>query len=115
VTELPMAYIYGLLAVDRKVFSKISPEDQQIVRQTMGRVFREIDRKNRTDNIEALKVLDNLGIQFVKPVLGTENDWFAVAAALTQRLVDSGVVSKSMVDVLDGHLEAYRSRRAEKK
>ena len=115
VTELPMAYIYGLLAVDRKVFSKISPEDQQIVRQTMGRVFREIDRKNRADNIEALKVLGNLGIQFVKPDLGTEGDWFAVAAGLTQRLVDSGVVSKTMVSALDGHLEAYRARRAEKK
>jgi TRAP-type C4-dicarboxylate transport system substrate-binding protein len=114
-TELPMAYIYGLLAVDRKVFSKISSEDQEVVRQTMERVFREIDRKNRTDNIEALKVLRNLGIQFVQPVLGTEGDWFAVAAGLTQRLVDSGVVSKTMVNVLDGHLEAYRSRRSEKK
>lgn len=91
-TELPMAYIYGLLAIGRKVFSKISPEDQEIVRQTMERVFREIDRQNRTDNIEALKVLRNLGIQFVKPALGTEGDWFAVAAGLTQRLVDSGVV-----------------------
>jgi TRAP-type C4-dicarboxylate transport system substrate-binding protein len=114
VTELPMAYVYGLLAVDRKVFSKISPEDQEIVRQTMERVFREIDRQNRTANIEALKVLRNLGIQFVQPVLGNEGDWFAVAAELTQRLVDSGVVSKTMVNVLDGHLEAYRSRRSEK-
>ena len=47
-TELPMAYIYGLLAVDRKAFSKIPPEDQEVVRRTMGRIFREIDRQNRT-------------------------------------------------------------------
>jgi hypothetical protein len=56
-----------------------------------------------------------LGIQFVQPVLGTEGDWFAVAAGVTQRLVDSGVVSKTIVNVLDGHLEAYRSQRSEKK
>jgi TRAP-type C4-dicarboxylate transport system substrate-binding protein len=51
-TELPMAYVYGLLAVDRQVFSEISPEDQKIVHDAMGRVFQEIDRQNRTDNIE---------------------------------------------------------------
>ena len=114
-TELPMAYIYGLLAVDRKAFSKIPPEDQEVVRRTMERIFREIDRQNRTANIEALKVLRNLGIQFVEPVLGTEGDWFAFAAGLTQRLVDSGAVSETMVNELDGHLETYRSRGSEKK
>ena len=113
-TELPMAYIYGLLAVDRKAFSKIPPEDQEVVRRTMERIFREIDRQNRTANIEALKVLRNLGIQFVEPVLGTEGDWFAFAAGLTQRLVDSGAVSETMVNELDGHLETYRSRGSEK-
>jgi TRAP-type C4-dicarboxylate transport system substrate-binding protein len=113
-TELPMAYVYGLLAVDRQVFSKISPEDQKIVQDAMGRVFQEIDRQNRTDNIEALSVLRNLGIQFVKPAPGAEEGWFAVAARVTQQLVDSGVISKTMVSVLDGHLEAYRSLRAEK-
>jgi TRAP-type C4-dicarboxylate transport system substrate-binding protein len=113
-TELPMAYVYGLLAVDRQVFSKISPEDQKIVQDAMGRVFQEIDRQNRTDNIEALSVLRNLGIQFVKPAPGAEEGWFAVAARVTQQLVDSGVISKTMVSVLDGHLEVYRSLRAEK-
>jgi TRAP-type C4-dicarboxylate transport system substrate-binding protein len=110
-----MAYIYGLLAVDRKAFSKIPPQDQEVVRRTMERIFREIDRQNRTANIEALKVLGNLGIQFVEPVLGTEGDWFAFAAGLSQRLVDSGAVSETMVNELDGHLEAYRSRGSEKK
>jgi TRAP-type C4-dicarboxylate transport system substrate-binding protein len=114
-TELPLAYVYGLMVVERRAFMKISPKDQEIVRQAMEHVFEEIDRQNRTANIEALKVLRNLGIQFVEPVLGTEGDWFAVAAGVTQRLVDSGVVSKTIVNVLDGHLEAYRSQRSEKR
>ena len=78
-------------------------------------ILREIDRQNRSDNIEALKVLRNLGIQFVKPDLGTDGDWYAVAAGFTRRLIDSGVVSETVVKDLDGHLEAYRSRRSEKK
>jgi len=113
-TELPMAYVYGLLAVDRQVFSKISPQDQKIVHDAMGRVFQEIDRQNRTDNIEALSVLRNLGIQFVKPTPGAEEGWLAVAARVTQQLVDSGVISKTMVNDLDGHLKTYRSQRSGK-
>ncbi|MGD2185181.1 MAG: TRAP transporter substrate-binding protein DctP [Desulfobacterales bacterium] len=113
-TELPMAYVYGLLVVDRKVFSKISPEDQKTVRQIMGRTWQAIDHQNRTDNIEALKVLRNLGVQFVKPVSAVEKEWFDVAAGVTQRLIDMGVVSQTMVDDLDGHLKTYRSRGSEK-
>jgi TRAP-type C4-dicarboxylate transport system substrate-binding protein len=100
--------------VDRKVFAKISPEDQKIVRQTMGRTWQEIDQQNRTDNIEALKVLNKMGIEFVKPAPDDENDWFALAAGVTQRLLDSGAVSKKMVNALDSNLKAYRSLRSEK-
>jgi TRAP-type C4-dicarboxylate transport system substrate-binding protein len=113
-TEMPLIYVFGTLAVDRKAFAKISPEDQKIVRQTMGRIWQEIDQQNRTDNIEALQVLNKMGVEFVKPTADDENDWFAVAAGVTRQLVDSGVVSKKMVNILDGHLNAYRSLRSEK-
>jgi len=112
-TEMPLLYVFGILAVDRKAFAKISPEDQKIVRQTMGRTWQELDQQNRSDNIEALKVLNNLGIEFVKPTPDDENDWFAVAAGVTRQLVDSGIVSKEMVNILDGHLKVYRSQRSE--
>jgi TRAP-type C4-dicarboxylate transport system substrate-binding protein len=114
ITEMPLVYVFGILAVDRKAFAKISLEDQKIVRQIMGRTWQEINQQNRTDNIEALKVLNKMGIEFVKPAADDENDWFAVAAGITQRLVDSGVVSKKIVNILDGNLKAYRSRRSEK-
>ena len=113
-TELPLIYVFGLLAVDQKAFSKISIEDQNIVRRTMGRVFREIDRQNRSANIEALSVLRDSGIKFVQPDIRDENNWLEIATGLTQRLVDSGLISKKMVNVLDENLEAFRARRSEK-
>jgi TRAP-type C4-dicarboxylate transport system substrate-binding protein len=112
-TELPIVYVYGLLAVERKAFGKISPDDQEIIRKTMGRVFRQIDRQNRTDNNEALKVLRKQGIQFVKPSTANADDWFTVAAGVTQRLIDLGIVSKTIVGVLDSNLQAYRSQKSD--
>ena len=113
-TEMPLAYIFGFLAVDKKAFGKISAEDQNIVRQAMERTWQEINRQNRSDNIEALTVLNKMGIKFVKPGDAEKKDWFEVASGVTRQLVDTGIVSQQMVDMLDNHLKDFRSRRSEK-
>lgn len=109
-TDVPLAYVYGMLAVDRKTFAKISPEDQKIVRDTMKQVFRNMDQNNRQRNVEALKVLRKHGIQFVKLDTKTEDQWHDVASTVTGRIVEVGDVSRSMMDMLDGHLKDYRSQ-----
>jgi TRAP-type C4-dicarboxylate transport system substrate-binding protein len=109
-TDVPLAYVYGMLAVDRKTFAKISPEDQKIVRDTMKQVFRNMDQSNRKNNVEALKVLRKHGIQFVKLDAKTEDQWHDVASTVTGRLVEAGDVSRKMMDMLDGHLKDYRSQ-----
>lgn len=111
-TDMPLAYVYGMLAVDRKVFEQITPDDQKIVRDIMGGVFRGIDQKNRKDNVEALKVLRKHGIQFVKPDSVTENQWHEVASAVSQRLIQAGKVSRNMVNTLHNHLRNHRSQIA---
>jgi TRAP-type C4-dicarboxylate transport system substrate-binding protein len=109
-TDMPLAYVYGMLAIDRKVFAKISPEDQKNVRDIMHQVFGDMDHKNRKNNVEALRVLGNHGIQFVKLDSETENQWHQAASAVAERLIEVGGVSRHMMDLLDGHLRDYRSQ-----
>ena len=45
--DMPVMYLYAVLAVDRRAFRKISSDDQKIVRNVMGRIFRNIDKQNR--------------------------------------------------------------------
>ena len=66
-TETPLLYIYGVLAVDDRAFQKLSAEQQMVVRDVMGRAFSEIDRQNRIDNVKALQALKDQGIEFVAP------------------------------------------------
>lgn len=68
ITDLPMLYLFGVLAIDKPAFDEISPADQQIVRETMARVIKEIDQKSRDDNREAIAALQNQGIQLIKPM-----------------------------------------------
>jgi TRAP-type C4-dicarboxylate transport system substrate-binding protein len=109
-TQIPVAYVFGLLAVDRKAFEKISAADRQIVQDVMGRVFRDIDRRNRKDNIAALEVLRKNGIKIFKPTEDSIKDWLGLASAVNGRLVESGELSQDILNVLEKHLNEYRSR-----
>ena len=45
ITELPLSYIVGVLAIDQKAFNKIDAPDQAVVREVMLRVFKDIVNK----------------------------------------------------------------------
>ena len=108
----PFLYIYGVLAVDREVFKKISPNDQQIFRNIMGNVFKDLDRRNREDNIKAMEALHKQGITFIKPSPDAFKKWFQDASEVPRRLVETGRLSQEMVDTLESLLREYRSKES---
>lgn len=108
--EIPLLYLYGMLAVDRKAFARISHGDQEIVRKIMTRVFREIDRRNREDNVKALEVLRKQGIQFVKPSRAALAEWHSRSSSVVRELTQKGKFSRDILKILEGHLVAYRSQ-----
>lgn len=106
----PFLYIYGVLAVARKVFEKLSLDDQRVFREIMGRVFKELDRLNRQDNVKAKEALRKQGIEFIKPDADDLKQWYDNAAAIPERLVKAGKLSREMVNTLESLLEDYRSK-----
>ena len=109
--EEPFLYIYGVFAVDRKVFSKISPEDQQVFREIMGHVFSDLNRINRQDNVNALKTLRKQGIEFIKVPAASLAKWYNDAAAVPKRLIEAGRLSQEMAYTLENLLKEYRSKQ----
>ncbi len=67
ITDLPMLYLFGVLAIDKPAFDEITAADQQIVRDVMAKAIKEIDQHSRQDNQQALTALQNQGIQLIKP------------------------------------------------
>lgn len=104
----PFLYIYGVLAVDRKAFKKLSVDDQKVFREIMGRIFQELDRLNRADNVKALEALRKQGIEFVKPSAELLAEWYHDASAVPERLIQRGRLSPEMVDKLERLLKEYR-------
>lgn len=107
-TDMPFLYVCGVLAVDRRAFSKIGPEDQAVVREVMAETFRKIDRRNREDNVAALEALRGQGVEFVRPSDAALADWRARAETVPERLVAADRLSPEAVKMLETALKEFR-------
>lgn len=108
-TDLPMTYFVGTLAIDRKAFSKIDTTDQAIVREVMARVFREIDLQNRKDNLAAYAALIKQGIKPVKPTAQELAEWARFSGIASEQMEKQGIVSPQAASQFNAHLAAFRN------
>ncbi len=108
--NLPLIYIYSLVAIDKKAFSKLSASDQEIVEKTMNSLFNEIDAENRKDNKKGYDALIAQGIEVTEPDAADMPAWRALAEASIRELVDSGQITKESLNMYKGLLEEFRQQ-----
>ncbi len=111
--DVPLMYIYGVLIIDKKDFSRLSVEDQNTVRKIMKNIFDQLNRINREDNIEAKEALRNQGIKFIDPSQKALEEWKKKASNVPQQLIEQGRLSAEILETLKHHLDQYRSQQAE--
>jgi len=107
-TDTPISYFTATLAIDRKAFMRINPEDRALVRAVMTQVFKDIDRQNRLDNVKAREALHHQGITFVPVPAVVLAEWKRAAATARQQLIKMGVYTPRMLNTLKDHLDTYR-------
>ncbi|MDX1516275.1 MAG: TRAP transporter substrate-binding protein DctP [Woeseiaceae bacterium] len=111
-TELPLAYTLGFMAVDKKAFDNLSVEDKAIVREVMTRTYENFDRENLVDNKGARDALLNSGIESV-PFDDSELERIRdVLHASNRKLGERGVFTLAVYDEMLRHVDAYRQQQA---
>ncbi len=113
VTELPLVYTMGFMAVNKRAFDKIAPGDQAIVREIMNETYREFDAQNLVDNREARDALINAGI---KSVPYEHKTYLAIRERLARsndELGKAGAFSRELFDEMMGHIADYRRQQAD--
>ena len=111
-TELPVSYAMGVFALDARVFGSLSGEDQQVLREVMGEVMRDIDRASREDNRRAAEVMTNTGVM---PVAVTNTDIESLRSTIEMihpTLRRRSDVDVAMFDEILAVLAEYRAQRA---
>ena len=105
--NLPLVYIYSMLAMDMKVYSKASSTDQDTVMKILDEVFELVGRETRSDNERALQALKKIGITFLEPI--NKAEWQAAADLSVQKLMRSGEISGEVVNTYLELLKNFRS------
>lgn len=109
ITDTPLIYLVGLVAIQKKVFNRISVADQEIVREVIGDVAIELDKLTRTSNVKAAEALKQQGIEFIKPEAEEIARWRVLADQSIENLIAGGAITRPMVDKVKTILSNYRN------
>lgn len=98
ITELPIAYVYAAMLIDKRAFSKLSPADQLIAREVMEGIYRKFDQNGVTDNENALQALLENGLEMVAPEPADVDEWRGIVSASNRNLADEGAFDLALLD-----------------
>jgi TRAP-type C4-dicarboxylate transport system substrate-binding protein len=111
-TDFPVTYLLGVLALSKKSFDELSAEDQQLVRSVMDASFQRLNKLNRQDNEGARAALGKQGIEFITLSADEQKRWQQFANNAIEQLKDKGVYTPALLEELRGYLMAYRATAA---
>jgi len=112
ITDLPLVYTMGFLAINNKAFEKISPADQDIVREVMTRTYSNLDQLNVDDNEEALQALLNTGIKKVALADSEAAEIRDILRRSNRDMAEQGEYSIDMYEQMLQYLQEYRDGSA---
>ena len=111
VTQVPLVYSYGFMAIDKKTFDKISAEDQLIIRDVMGNMYQNFDEVNITDNRAAFASLVKSGIENVEFDAVEFEKTRDLLLASNMKLGNAGAFSVELYEEMLRYIEQYRSEQ----
>ena len=110
-TDVPITFLTGMLAIKKSVFDKLSDADQAVLREEMAAVFKRLDELNRVDNEAAREALQQQGITFVSPAPGEIDRWREISEQSIDEMVSSGVVPGALVEKQRQILQQFRDQQ----
>ena len=96
------------MAIDKRAFSKLSEEDQLVVREVMERTYENFDRTNLLDNSKAREALLNSGIESVDFDAQEVADIRELLLASNRRMGEEGKFDLDIYDEMLRLAEEYR-------
>ncbi|MCH9025754.1 MAG: TRAP transporter substrate-binding protein DctP [Proteobacteria bacterium] len=111
VMELPLVYVIGFLVIEEKAFNRLTPGDQAIVSEVMGRIYKDFDRLNRVDDEDASRALLEQGIIAIEPYQDHIDEWRRKVMESNRELAEQGEVDVNLYDEMIAHIEEYRAAK----
>jgi len=112
ITDMPLVYTVGFLAIDKRAFKKIDVADQQIVREVMTRTYTNLDIASLSDNVEAMQALLNTGIEKVELNPEEAAEIRSILSDSNRGMAEQGEYSLDLYNEMLQFVEEYRTGNA---
>jgi TRAP-type C4-dicarboxylate transport system substrate-binding protein len=113
VTEMPILFSMGLMAIDSKAFSRLSEGDQEIVHKVIGAIYAEFSRREPAENQNAKEALINSGVESVMPSDGEVERIRVIMEKTNRELGEQGLFSMELYEELVDHINDFRNQQAD--
>jgi TRAP-type C4-dicarboxylate transport system substrate-binding protein len=101
--------VIGVMVIDQRTFNKLDAADQVIVRDAIGKAFRNLDSANKRDNDAARGVLAKQGVQFDQPNADETAYWREVGVNTLRKLQAEGGVSAELLAAIQKAQAEHRA------
>jgi len=114
ITEIPLAYIFAMMIIEKKYFDRLQATDQIIVREVMERVYLGFEQQGNEDNKKAYKALLDNGMKSVAPNLSQVREWHIAIQESNHKLAAEDVIDAGLLNELECYVAAYREENLAK-
>jgi len=109
--DLPLSYVVGEIAVDKKSTDALSAADRKILEDEFSAGFARLEKANRADNASARDALKQQGIAFTVPDETERKNWDAVGTEAFKQLSAQGGITAPTLKALNEALAEIRGAR----
>jgi TRAP-type transport system periplasmic protein len=109
VMDMPLLYVYGLLAVAQRPFNRLSEADRAIVREVMAGVVDNVNARSRRDHESAFQALLAQSVERIAPDPEQMPEWHEYAERANAELVRAGLLSADLLDAVYALRREFRN------
>ncbi|MEP6939173.1 MAG: TRAP transporter substrate-binding protein DctP, partial [Rudaea sp.] len=107
--DLPLSYVIGVLAIDKKAIDALGADDQKAVNDEVGAAFARLEKITRADNAQARDALQKQGVGITTPTDAEKKTWDEVGRTARAEL-SSGGISPMLTAAADKALAEARAK-----
>jgi len=108
ITRLPVSYSYGVFAIEKEAFGRVSADDQKAVREVMTKALSGLDHEARAENERANETLLSAGLKPVEVGAADLDTWRHTIEGLYPQLRSRPDINAGLFDELQAILAEYR-------
>ena len=108
ITRMPVSYSYGVPAIEKEAFGRLSADDQMVVREVMTKTLSGLDHAAREENERAYETLLSTGLKPVEVGAGDLDTWRHTIEGMYPQLRSRPDINAELFDELQAILAEYR-------